>query len=132
MLYEYGLTIPANTSKSAPVSAEVPVSPGRLVRVLILFPLGHRGYTHAWIQRGEHRLFPSDPEETFVGDGHIIDWPEDYVLDDIPYTFKVYGYNDDDSYQHTIYFHFAIIPLVAVGARAAAGGWLAKLKEALT
>ncbi len=109
MLYEFDLTIPANTPASAPVSILASLAPGRVSQVSVTFPAGCIGLVHAYIVRSMHQVWPTNPGEQIKGDGQSVTWPEDYNLDDDPFTFTCYGYNLDDTYAHTLTFRFALL-----------------------
>ncbi|KKN36986.1 hypothetical protein LCGC14_0767970 [marine sediment metagenome] len=122
MLYEYALTIAANTPASAPETLAAPLAPGTIVRVDLQFPRGCVGLAHVQIWRSEHQVWPGNLDGSIAAEGLVVTWPEDYDLDDEPFALEIRGWNVDDSYAHTITCRFALLPLdVKEEARASAG-----------
>jgi len=122
VLFEYPLTIAANTAESSPATLEAPLAPGTVARVDVQFPRGCVGLVHVQIWRSEHQVWPVNLEGNISAEGLVVSWPEDYDLDDEPFALELRGWNDDDTYQHKIIFRFALLPLGAkVEAREAVG-----------
>ena len=111
MFYDFVLTIPANTPVSKPVASTGVVCPGRVDRVMIIFPPGAAGLAHIRIARGSHQLWPSNLDGSFASDGEFLDFSENYPLDDSPFEFIISGWNDDDTYDHSITVRFNIVPV---------------------
>jgi len=102
MIYDYAIPTPANTLESAPVETLIELPVGRIAHVDILFPSGCAGLAHAQVYRALHQLWPANVGGSFIGDGDVVSWDEDYMLTDEPFTLKAVTWNDDDTYQHTI------------------------------
>ncbi len=116
MIYEFALTIPANTPASAPATLGVPLSPGKILQVSVSFPSGCVGLVNTWATISSHHLWPTNLDETIKGDGVPITWPEDLDLTDAPYELALHAYNLDDTYAHTITWRFALIEASKIGA----------------
>jgi hypothetical protein len=110
MFYELSLTLPANTPESAPVTDTIPVHPGVVKRVEVLFPDGCVGLVHVRLYYYERQLWPSNPDSSFAGDGDKIAFDEDLELTGAPFVFGVEGWNLDDTYQHTPIIRISVIP----------------------
>jgi hypothetical protein len=110
MFYETSLTIPKNTPESAPVVDTIPVHPGVVKRVEVLFPDGCVGLVHVRILYYERQLWPANPDSSFKGDGDKIAFDEDLELTGAPFEFTVEGWNMDDTYQHTPIVRLSVIP----------------------
>jgi hypothetical protein len=125
MYYEKSLTIPKNTPSSAPVSAAIPVHPGVLKEVEVIFPPGPAGLAHVIIYYWGHQVFPSNPDSSFAGDDIKIEFNEEWDLPGVPFEFVVYGWNSDDTYPHTVTVRLGILPhdkdLLKIIAPAAVG-----------
>ncbi len=109
MIYLHELTIPAQTSKASAVTAEVSVVEGVITEVNILFPLGCKGLVGVQVKDWQHIVWPTNPDLWLIADGETIHWSDDYELSGNPHTLTVRGYNEDDSYPHTIYFRFVVM-----------------------
>lgn len=110
MIYETRLTIPKNTPAAAPESAVMPVHPGLLKRVEIVFPAGCVGLVHLRIFYWEHQIYPSNPDSDFSGDDAHLEFDEDMELTGLPFEFRIEGWNLDDTYEHTPIVRMLILP----------------------
>lgn len=131
MLYEYALTILAQTAESAPETLDAPLAPGTVARVDVQFPRGCVGLAHVQVWRSEHQVWPTNVDGNISAEGLVVSWPEDYDLVDEPYGMTLRGWNDDDSYAHTITFRFALLPLSAKEEGRAPAGLLRRIAEFL-
>ena len=111
MFYEYRLTIPANTPATAPTELEVELEHGRIVGVELQFPRGCVGLVHVQVRREHHQLWPSNPDGDIAGEDARISWQEDHYFTEQPYTLTLRGWNEDDSFAHTVTFRFNLLPL---------------------
>lgn len=102
MFYSYELAIPPNTLEGLPTELECNIAPGIVTRVIITFPTGCAKLAHVKIMRSYHQVWPSNPDGDFTADGEVLDFAEQYDVTDQPLTFKLVGWNDDDTYEHTI------------------------------
>lgn len=102
MIYDYALPTPANTLESAPMETIITLPVGRIAHVDIMFPSGCAGLAHVQIYRALHQLWPANVGASFIGDGTVVSWDEDYMLTDEPFALKAICWNLDDTYQHTI------------------------------
>jgi hypothetical protein len=114
MLYVTSLTIPAQTPVASPASTTLVVTAGQITEVEILFPPGCKGLVGVRVKDFEHVIFPTNPDEWVISDDDTVDWNEDYLLAGAPWTLTLEGYNDDDTFSHTIYFRFAMMGLEKV------------------
>ena len=131
MLYEYALTIPANTAEASPATMDAPLAPGTVVRVDVQFPTGCVGLVHVQIWSGEHQVWPGNLDGDISAEGLVVSWPEDYDLEDEPFTLVLRGWNDDDTFPHTITFRFAIISLAAKEEARESAGLLRRIGQAI-
>lgn len=110
MIYETRLTILPSTLPEAPASVVLPVNPGILTRVEIIFPAGCCGLVHLQVFYYEHQIYPSNPDSDFSGDDSHLEFTEDLELRGAPFEFRIDGWNYDDTYQHTPIFRLTILP----------------------
>jgi hypothetical protein len=125
MIYEKRITIPPNTSQASPTTAEILVHPGMLRMVEVTFPPGPAGLAHLQINKWERQEYPTNPNSDFAGDGVQLVFNEDALLIDPPYVYTLVGWNEDDTYEHTITVRMLVIPFdllaAASGAQSSAG-----------
>jgi len=110
MIYELRLNIPKNIPADDPVSDVLPVHPGTLKRVEVVFPAGCVGLVHLRIFYWERQLFPSNPDSDFSGDDAHLEFDEDLDLTGAPFEFRAEGWNLDDTYEHTPIVRMLIVP----------------------
>jgi hypothetical protein len=108
MLYVHALTIPANTAVGDPVTYDLKLTHGILHRVEVEFPPLCAGLAHLVVERFGSQLWPTNPDGDLASDGYTIAWDEDYELTEAPYSIKLRGWNEDDTYPHTITLRVAL------------------------
>ena len=102
MFYEVRLTIPKNTSAAAPVSTVIYIHPGTVKQIEIIFPHGCVGLVHAQLFYESSQVWPSNINSDFAGDDVRIVFNEDYEIKSTPFEIGVKGWNEDDTYPHTV------------------------------
>jgi len=112
MDYWFSLPIPADTAVTAPERKDVSLCPGTVKEVMIFFPKGHAGKTHVRILHNEAQVWPTNVEEWYLGDGIVIEWPENYAMGPGPFDVALEGYNDSASIAHTVYFRLTVLEAV--------------------
>lgn len=122
MLFEYPLTVPANTAEADPVTLEALLSAGTVIGVSVQFPAGCAGMVYVTIWRHDHQVWPVNLDEAIAGDNTVVSFPVSYDLDDEPFAFTVKGWAPDTTYDHKVTFRFALLSLEeAQGARGLPG-----------
>lgn len=109
MHYQTTISIPANTAATSPIRSTVQMSKGTISKVEIVFPPGCAGLVHLQILHKEHILYPSSPDESYVGDKDPIVWSEDFPLVENPYELIVIGWNYDTRYAHSPIVRFEML-----------------------
>ena len=109
MLFRYSLTIPASTTATDPATSVVNIAPGVLRHVSISFPPGCAALAHVAVLYQEHQIVPASTGEFLAWDDLTLAWPEDIPIDEVPHEFKLVGWNEDDTYPHTVTFRFDIL-----------------------
>ena len=131
MYYETTITIPADTLKSAPTEVELRVTQGIIHRIELEFPRGCAALAHVALYYHEHQFSPTNPDGDYASDGYVIPINDLLPLDSAPYTIEIRGWNDDDSYSHTIRVRMGILRPEQLGLGTPRPGILTRLKEAL-
>lgn len=111
MFYSKPITIPAQTLESDPIEKYLPLGLGTITRWFIGFPPGCAGLVHVTIYRFEHQILPEGEGQDLYWDGYMFVIEERYALVDEPYEVKIVCWNNDDSYEHTIYIGVEIMPI---------------------
>lgn len=108
MFYSFNLTIPANTDKINAVNQVCKLTYGIIRHVAIGFPPGPKGLAHIVIYRYEHQVWPTNTDGSFAWDNHTIEFTEEFDLTERPHTLSLRGWNEDDTYPHTITVRFEL------------------------
>jgi len=103
MIYTIDFTIPSNTPKSNPAHSVLEVTNGLVYRVEFQFPAGCAGLAGIVVLDGGYQVWPSTLGNWFATDNFTIAFDDMYLKYISPYQFDFYGYNLDDTYDHTIY-----------------------------
>jgi len=111
MYYETILTLPANTLQTDPVRQILPIHPGTIQHVEVLFPPGCAALAHVQVLYWCHQLWPSNPDSFFSGNGYPISYDEDLQIVDPPYELELVGWNEDDTYAHHPILRVQVVPL---------------------
>jgi len=108
MLYEYELTVPANTPASAPARQDCVLTAGIVHRLEVTWPDGCNGLVRVAIRRALHQVWPSNPEGRLTGNGRTLSMPVWYELEEGPYVLTIYGDSAGSTYAHTVTVAFGI------------------------
>ena len=110
MLYVLALTIPANTAEAAPYEEDLKLTDGVITHVEVEFPAGCQGLVHSSARQAIHQVFPTNPDGNLCSDNHVIVWNDYEDLDTDPRILTIGGWNDDDTYDHTITWRIELTP----------------------
>jgi len=119
MLYSKSIEFASGQSESTPTITRFKVNRGILYRVWIQFPAGCAGLTKLRIYLGGHPICPISKTETIRGDNYTFEFPLFYPIIVEPQQIQVVGWNEDDTYSHTIQIILLILPkkyVLPVGA----------------
>lgn len=109
MNYSHDLIIPKSTPILTPTTHVLQMAHGVVSKVWMGFPPGCAGWAHVSIHYLNQQLWPSNPDSWYTWDNGVIEFDEDYELTEFPYKLTLKGYNEDDTYPHTIYFTISLI-----------------------
>ena len=102
MIYEYDLTVPANTPANAPAILDMPLAQGVIHKIAVVFPAGCRHQVKVIIRRALHQVWPTNPDGQLKGDFFPIEGPVWYELDEAPFKLEAYGWSPDTTFNHTV------------------------------
>ncbi len=129
--YEFDVTSPANTLQAAPTEASANLNAGVVTHVGVQIPRGCVGLVHAQIWRADFQVWPTNPDGDFQGDDVVIEWNDEFAIEDEPTSLRLIVWNLDDSFPHTLTFRFALLPLAEAQDRQAASGLVGRIARAL-
>ena len=102
MLFKIDLKIPSGQEKDDPASTAMKLCKGAITRSFVLFPSGCAGLVWVQIWLNGYQLIPWHRGEWLRGDDHIIRDDSRYPVSEQPRLLTIYGYNEDDTYSHTV------------------------------
>lgn len=102
MIYTGNITIPANTPATLPTEMRIPITLGIIYKIELQFPPGCGGLAHLVINDGGYQVWPSTPGTDFATDDYTVSFEDTYLKQAAPKELQVYGYNEDETYQHII------------------------------
>jgi len=101
--YFFKLTIPANTPEDQPAVTTVEVEGEVLDELAYLIPRGWSALAHFSLFYGIKQIYPKEPGTWVTGDRLYRQVPIKWRLPESPCKLTLKGYNEDDTYPHTIY-----------------------------
>jgi len=107
--YVFVLPIPANTAITSPVTTSLRIPKGDITEIRVVFPTGCANLAHVRIFALERQIYPSNLGGYYQGDGVFFLIRDRYPLPEFVQEVKVEGYNEDDTYQHTITVGMTVI-----------------------
>jgi len=102
MLFSQHIAIPANTTKFAPVRVMIPACEGTITRVIIRWRWGSGNLCGARVLYSEYQVWPRSKDQWFVSNPQDIEFEENLQITDHPHFFALEGYNEDDTFAHTV------------------------------
>ena len=110
--YTADLVLPANTLSSAPVTLTIATVKGWIARIKLLFPPGPAALAHVVIKDKNGQLYPTTSTQDYHIDNDKIELSCDLdtVPDPVDYNVYFVGWNDDDTWEHTITCDLWVIP----------------------
>lgn len=97
------LTIPKSTTQASPLTFEFDLPIGVINRLWIEFPRGCSGLAGFQIFRGVRQVFPLPAGVWLRSDNAILNFAFTHEMTTEPHFLELRGYNDDDTYSHTIW-----------------------------
>jgi len=114
MLFSASILIPANTPVTAPTRTVIGVHYGAVKQVWIRWRWGSGNLGGVRILRAEFQLWPLSAGQWFISSPHETVWSDDYTIAEEPTSFVVEAYNLDDTFDHTCWVAFSILPTPTV------------------
>ena len=102
MLFSQRIAIPANTTKLAPVRIMIPACEGTITKVIVRWRWGSGNLCGARVLYSEYQVWPRSKDQWFVSNTQDIEFDENLEVTDHPHFFALEGYNEDDSFPHTV------------------------------
>lgn len=104
MIYTANITTPANTAQTKLKRTRITVTKGLVFQFELYLPSGSAGLMGVAVFDGLFQVWPSSVGKFFVGEHHLISFPDMYLMESAPFEFQAYTYNED-----TVHNHFASV-----------------------
>jgi hypothetical protein len=127
----FELTTPAGTAIENALELELKLTEGTISQVWMVHPEGCQGLAHAAIFEGIHQRYPHNPEGSYHGNAVPMIWDDNYELK-APALLKLKTWNEDDTYDHTVYVRITILRGVIDKSTQALIDALGVIKQLLT
>jgi len=102
MIFNYNITIPANTPQNNPIRRVLKLTYGIIHFLEILSSYGCAGMVYCAIYEGEHQVFPTNPDDYFRLTGVPIQGREFYPIVNFPFELEFRGWSPGTRYEHVV------------------------------
>jgi hypothetical protein len=111
--YEQKATIAAAIAEVSATSTIIVLAKGFVSHVWLKFPTGSAGLLHISVYNEATKLWPGIAGQWFTGDNEVVEFDTEY---DVPlvggvYKLTIKGWNEDDSYPHSVIARVWVIAL---------------------
>ncbi|MBA7494512.1 hypothetical protein ES702_05088 [subsurface metagenome] len=100
MIYTANITTNAKTWKTNLKQTRINVTKGLVYQFELYFPAGSAGLMGIAVFDGLFQVWPSSVGEFFIGEDHLISFPDMYLKEAAPFEFQIYTYNEDTEHNH--------------------------------
>ena len=104
------LPIPAKTLITAPARTSIRLPKGEIQELRIDFPTGCAGLAHVRLFDLGKQIYPSNLGGYYRGDGVVFLIRDRYPLVEYVQEVRLEGYNEDDTYSHTVTVGMTVLP----------------------
>jgi hypothetical protein len=109
MIYQASITTLKNTASTSPKETILKVTKGLVYKIEVFYPLGSSGLLGCSVWDGSFQVWPTTLGTWFIGDGNIIAFDEVYLKEEEPFEFRIYTYNEDDTYNHYLSVRLGLV-----------------------
>ena len=110
MLYSKHITLSSGGTEATASSENFTINKGLIYRAWLIFPKGCAGLVKARVHHHGHPIIPVNKSDYMVGENYVFEIPLFFEVTSQPYRVTFEGWNEDDTYDHTIQVVFSIIP----------------------
>lgn len=121
MFYAWNFTLPLGKSVISKTKKILDLERGTIVRCEVVFPNGCCGLVYVHINQALHQVYPKNPDYQYRGNGETIIASDEYEIREEPYQLEFYGWNTDDTYNHTITVRLQLVPAKEILHRVVGG-----------
>lgn len=110
MFYAWNVLLPNTKTAATRTKQVLHLERGTITRCDVVFPTGCCGLVFCHIDHALHQVYPKNPGTTFKGNGETIISVDEYEIKDEPFQLEFYGWNTDDTYDHTVTVRIQLVP----------------------
>ena len=111
MFYVHRITCTKNNPETTPEVTYIPLAPGEIHQVEVGFPWGCAGLVHVQIWRGEHQVWPTNPDSSFAWNDYNDVFQEAETCYGATDHWSIRVWNDDVRHDHLIVVRIGILEL---------------------
>jgi len=109
VIYSAHITTIKETLITAPKPSDLVITKGLVYKVEVEFPTGSAGLMGVIICDGGFQLWPSNLGQWFTGDGSLISFDDVYLKESAPFKFRIFTYNEDTVYPHSVNIRIGLV-----------------------
>lgn len=110
MFYVWNFTLPFGKSAASSTKEVLDLERGTIIRCEVMFPSGCCSLVFVHINQVLHQVYPKNPDHQYTGNGETIVSSDEYEIKEEPFQLEFYGWNTDDTYNHTITVRIQLVP----------------------
>ena len=110
MIFEWLITVPADTPTAAPVLQIHKLTHGIVHKVEVVGDGGERNAVFLSLRRGLHQVWPTNPDGQLHPHLFPISYPVFQPLEAEPYQLEAYAWSPGTSYTHYIIVRLGVMP----------------------
>ncbi len=119
MLYSKHVTFPLGKTEADITREHFNINKGWIYRAWLIFPPGCAGLVKVRIEHKGHPIIPVNKSDYVKADGYVFELPMFHEVKAEPYRITFEGWNEDDTFDHTITLMLLVLPknfILPVGA----------------
>jgi len=119
MLYAKHVTFPLGQTEATKTVAHFHINKGWIYRAWLIFPPGCTGLVKIRVLHQGHPIIPINKSDYVKADNYTFELPMYYEVPTEPFRVTFEGWNEDDTYNHTITLMLLVLPkafILPVGA----------------
>lgn len=109
MIYQTTITTVKGPAAFTLKQSTLKVTKGLVYKVEIAFPPGCAGLLKVKIFDGGHQVWPSNNNESFSTDGHIISFDDTLLKLAAPFQYTIHTVNEDTIYDHSVTIRIGMV-----------------------
>ena len=109
MIYQTTITTVKGPAAFTLKQSTLKVTKGLVYKVEIDFPPGCSGLLKVKIFDGGHQVWPSNNNESFSTDGHIISFDDTLLKLAAPFQYTIHTVNEDTIYDHSVTIRIGMV-----------------------